>query len=220
MGDKAYCIGYTKNMKYFKSLAIALFLSLSTNALAYYSLMDTADILGPREYTITGEGQWVTSGERGLNVRTHFDQAINDSSQLRYTLGSGVNALQAGFHYKWVPIPDYDEQPGVGFIFGTSYAKIPGDSVLAFTAKVVASKNYFLEAGVITPYGGLSTSLGVRSDDTVSPSQLTVGSRWKPESWNHSFIMGEISWDITDAFTYISVAYQHDFKESFFERFN
>lgn len=207
-------------MKYFKSLAIVMLLFSPLGSHAYYSLMDTADILGPNEFTITGEGQWVTSGKRGLNFRGHLDQAINDSSQYRFTLGTGVNVLQAAFQYKWVPIPDFDDQPGIGFIFGATYAKIPDDSVLGVTVKVVASKNYYKDWGVITPYGGITAGIGVNSDKTTSPSQLNLGSRWRPESWDKSFLMGEIAWDISDSFTYISIGLQHDFKESFFDRFN
>lgn len=208
-------------MKSVKYLLIFLTSLFCINATAYYSLVDTAEILGNEQYTFTGESQWVTSGENGLNFRGHLDQGLTDSSQMRFTLGTGVNRLQAGFFYKWVPIPDFGDQPGFGIIYGAMYSKIDGDSVLGIRLKLVSSKIFRLnDDSIVKPYGGLASGLSVTSKKDLYPLQVIVGSQYRPPQWKTVFLMAEAAWGSNDAFSYLSFGLQWDFSEKVFDHLN
>lgn len=182
--------------------------------LAYFSLMDSGDILAEGQYTLTSEAQMVTSGDDGLNFRAHLDQGFDPSSQFRFTLGTGTNAYQAGFLYKWVPIPDYENQPAVGFIAGVTMAENSSDTVLALQLKALTSKNFVTPYGYVSPYGGLSLAIEVTNALNGNPAQLILGSRYQAEHWSRSFVMAEFGFEIADAFSYLSVGFQYDFNEN------
>jgi hypothetical protein len=182
--------------------------------------MDTADILAPEQYTLTGEGQWVTTGKKGLNFRGHLDQSVTDSTQLRLTLGTGVNSLQGAFNFKWVPVPDFDQQPGFGVIFSANYSKIDSDSLLAFLFKALVSKNFATIYGDTVPYAALSAGVQVQSNKDTNPAQLSIGARFRPNDWNQTFLMAEMGMEVTDSFSYLSFGMQWDFNNDHIENLN
>ena len=212
-GDKAYCFRYTVAMKIMRNLLILFSFLLSLSSHAYFSLMDTGDILAKDQYTFTGESQLVTSGEKGLNFRGHIDQGFDESSQFRFTLGTGVNSYQAGLLYKWVPIPDFEDQPAVGFVTGLVMSEFDSETVLALQFKALISKNFVIEQGYISPYGGLNLAIEMTNALDGSPAQLVLGSRYQADHWKRTFIMGEFGFEIADSFSYLSVGLQYDFNE-------
>ncbi|MEC9282779.1 MAG: hypothetical protein VX642_08705 [Bdellovibrionota bacterium] len=201
-------------MKLMRYLPILFSLLYVQPSLAYFSLMDSGDILAEGQYTLTTEAQLVTSGDDGLNIRAHLDQGYDPSSQFRFSLGTGTNAYQAGFLYKWVPIPDYENQPAVGFIAGVTMAENSSDTVLALQLKALTSKNFVTPYGYVSPYGGLSLAIEVTNALNGNPAQLILGSRYQAENWSRSFLMAEFGFEIADAFSYLSVGLQYDFNEN------
>ena len=201
-------------MHYTNLLLFPICLFFSSLSFAFFSTMDTGDILAPSQYTFTSEAQMVSSGEDGGNFRFHLDQAFDDSSQWRLTLGTGVNNYQASALFKWVPIPDYEQQPAIGLIGGLSFVELNNQSLVALQLKALVSKNFVTEYGYVSPYASLNLAFELSNVLDGSPAQLVAGSRYRSEDWQQSFILAELGFEISNAFSYLSIGFQYDFHDA------
>ena len=128
----------------------------------------------------------------------------------QYRVSGELQDITAGF-LKWVPFPDLDTQPAIGIMGGVSFSGNHGYSSFSALIKPFISKTYEFEFGHFTPYGGLTT--GSTSSDGHSSSPLFVhgGMEWKPKDLPQLNFMGEIGFDINDAFNYISISASYYF---------
>lgn len=186
-------------------LAAAVVL-LTLPAQAFYSTFTTGDMLAEDKYEAGVETQFVTSGDDGVNLVGRLDVGYNDESSFRGMLGFGVTDFQVGGFYKWVPIPDYDNQPAMGILAGAQYAKYNNESEVALRVHPFLSKKFEVDFGDLTPYAALPIGLRSYDGDTDLPLQLALGSRLRTDHFEKIEWMAEIGMNLSDAFTYISVS--------------
>lgn len=181
------------------------FLFIATNSMAYYTTMDTADLVPEGQYKVGAELQFITSGDSGVNALGRFDGRLNDESGYRAEVGFGVTDLQAAGYYKWSPIPDTGKQPGIALMGGLSFARNSSINDLSVRAIPIVSKKFRAELGDFTPYASLPISIQSIDGETNLPIQLTFGSQLKTGHFDNIVFMGEISFNLKDAFTYFSL---------------
>ncbi|MFK8137177.1 MAG: hypothetical protein AB8E15_02345 [Bdellovibrionales bacterium] len=200
-------------MRFYIPILVVLF-SVG-KAQAYQSVLETGDIL-PNDYesNFILETQVVTTGDDGFNLRGHFDQRVNESSQLRFTLGTGVNNLQAAAHYKFIPIPDFENQPAIGLIAGVTYASLDGANFLGLQAKAIVSKLFESIHGPFTPYAAITTGIGISQNFDGNPSQLNIGTKFKSHKLPNYQFYAEIGSEIADSFSYFSLGLEWQFEVS------
>src|SRR5690606_13854627 len=109
---------------------------------------------------------------------------LSDDSNVRGIIGFGTTDFQVGGFYKWVPIPDVEGQPAIGFAAGVLYARTEGLNDLSLRFHPLISKQYQIDWGEITPYG--SIPIGIRSIDgeTDVPVQAVIGAELKTSHWD------------------------------------
>jgi hypothetical protein len=182
---------------------------LGRASFAYYSVLDTGDILAPGHYDLSLETEFITSDGSGANVVGRFDTPVADDAQIRALVGGGTTDFHAGAFYKWVPIPDVHDQPAVGIIAGALYARAnnpEGNSTNYFTARIapVASKAFQFEFGKLEPY--LSVPIGVRvGDGSQLPIQLALGTEVKTHHLDNIAWRAELGFNLNQAYSYISL---------------
>lgn len=184
---------------------ILCLLLTSVSSQAFLSVMNTGDILKPNVQRLTVEAQGVASDERGFNFVGYFDSAIDESSEIRAVLGSGVTDFQAGGYYKLIPYPDVDSQPAIGFVAGFIYAREDGLSLLNARFCPLVSKHLKYEIGEFNAYSSLSLGMTTVDGEGLTPIQLVVGTEFKHVDNAEFTWMGEIGLELKDAFTYVSV---------------
>jgi hypothetical protein len=174
-------------------------------AMALFSTVDTADNLAPGQYSMGLEPQLIFDQFAGLNAIAHFDMGVNESSGLKFLAGSGSTAFQAGGFYKLVPIPDYKNQPGIGFFAGVLYANKDTNSSLHLRVHPLISKQFQTEtSGNFTPYVAIPFGVSFWNGTTTYPVQLAVGTRWLPPAMKHTNFLFEAGFNLSNAFNYIS----------------
>lgn len=200
-------------MKYF-GLIFGLLISLKSNA--YFSTIDTGEILAPGVYRASAEPQInVTGPATGFDLTGRFDVGVNDSSNFRAELGFGAVAFESALYYKWIPIPDIDNQPALGVMLGTIYGRYSSNSYLSLRAHPIISKEFEIDFGKITPYATIP--FGVTSGpSTTYPSQLEFGAELKPKDLNKWSFFTEIGFNINDSFGYVSAAVAYYFDDRAF----
>ncbi len=196
-------------MKILTTLLLSLL--ISPTSFAYYSLMDTADLVPEGIYNTNVETQFITDGDSGLNLIGRFDSRLDEETSYRVEAGFGTVDFNIAAFYKWSPIPDTKKQPALSVSGGVSIARYTFGNVsandLSLRAHPVASKKFKSDFGLITPYGGIPLGLRTVEGNTDLVAQLTIGVKAKPRRFKHMSFIGEIGFDLTDAFTFLSLGF-------------
>ncbi|MCB0391853.1 MAG: hypothetical protein KDD58_11210 [Bdellovibrionales bacterium] len=176
---------------------------------AYYSLMDTAELVDEGKYNANVETQFITDGEDGLNLLGRFDSRLSDETSYRIEAGFGVVDFNIAAFYKWAPIPDTDKQPAISVAGGISIARYEfgkeSANDLSLRVHPIISKKFKNDFGIITPYGGIPLGLRSVDGDTDLVAHLTFGSSVKPSRFDNISFMAELGFDLAEAFTYLSL---------------
>lgn len=185
---------------------LSLCFALKTQAL--YSVLETGEILTEGSYRANLETQFVSDGDRGLNLVGHFDTWFNQDSNLRFDLGTGTTDFYTGGFFKWVPFPDTTGQPAVGFSTGVIFARNGGIDEIAIRIRPLVSKKISTEIGEINPYASIPVGISSRDGEGSFPIHLVGGLEWKTDHWEHITFIGEFGVNINEAFSYFSLSAQ------------
>jgi hypothetical protein len=191
-----------RNVKNFLVLAVFL---VSTQAQAYFSTMDTGEILPTGQYKLGVEPQYI-SDPGGLNVNSFFDAGVSEDSNIRVVAGVGSVSFNTGLFYKWVPIPDYGDQPALGIMAGGTWARYRNENYPSLRFHPIVSKAFEGGIGKFTPYASLPFGITAGPNKNTFPFQLVAGTDWKPTFFEKIHFMTEIGLNLNEAFSYISFA--------------
>ena len=148
--------------------------------------------------------QWITNGPvDGVNVLGHVDKGLNDSSNLRFEAGTGATDAVLGGYLKWVPFPDYQNQPAVGFTMGAQYAHYQGESEVAIRVTPIASKKFNINTdswnAVITPFVAVPIAVATYNHGNLVPIQLTMGAKYHDPRITQCDFLAELDFDVNQA---------------------
>ena len=197
------------------ALALILGLSLITApAHAYYSTIDTGDLVAPGHYQAGLEVQGVMNNHPGANVVGRVDTGIDDSSSIRGILGFGKVDFQLGGMYKLIPFPDTASQPAMGFEAGALIARVDGgETQVSLRFHPLISKRLESEIGNITPYGSIPFGLTFGNNGVFIPSQFVVGVELRPLNLPNLSLFAELGLQMTHSFSYVSIAAAYRFDD-------
>ena len=179
----------------------------------YYSTMDTGKLLKEGHYNLGAETQFITEGDDGVNLDAKLDGPIDDEWNWRGMVGFGTTDFYLGGFVKWVPIPDFENQPAVGALIGVLYANYSHISALNFRFHPFVSKSFIFDFGEITPYAALPLGFRTADGDTDFTVQVALGSQFKPDAFERISFLAEIGFDIDNAFPYFSIGATLEFDE-------
>ena len=197
-------------------LVTLLIVVFASPAMAFFSLMDTGNLVKEGDYRVMGEGQILFDAPSGFNLNGRFSTGFNDDSEFQFEAGLGSVDYYLGAFYKWMPFPDAEGQPALGVRGGLTFADFNGFSTYGFNVTPLISKNFEASPGIFTPYGGLQMGLQNNVNDTFFSMQLVVGLSWKPNEWEFNQVkdfdfMIEYGIEIDDAFDYFSLGAAYNF---------
>ena len=208
----------------FRSLFSALFFlrllagfAVSTPAKAAFTLGESAEVLSQGTYSIGAEPQIVLSNPQsttGVNLGAIFDYPFQSDSSLRAKLGTGSTSYDVALGYKWVPFPDYMNQPAAGLKVEAEALSV--NSVLVNTLRAIplASKNFTTKYGPVDPYAGLAISLINSSASSATGIQLVGGSEIRPISTPRWTFAAELDLNLTNSWSSISGLATYNFDQN------
>lgn len=182
----------------------------SAPAFAYYDVLDAGEILPQGTYKLTGAGQLLTD-RGGLNAEAMIDAGFQDEFGMRGLFGFGRTDIFAGALFKWMPIPDIDKQPAIGFNVGVLYGKADAARDLTFRFEPLVSKKFSSGDLVFTPYASLPIGIRTRDSEIDGNStnmtwQLVAGTQLQVPKWKKLQFMGEVGVDLDSAVSHVSIA--------------
>jgi len=191
-------------MKKLNTIICSLFL-LPLTAQAFYTVQDTGDLLKENEQQFATELQLITTGDTGVNFIGRYDRGLDQETNLRFEAGVGTTDFAAGGYIKWVPFPDYESQPAIGFTFGAHLARYEDEMEIAGRFIPFASKQFETDMGRVTPYVALPIAFSNYNDDNTNPFSLALGSRYRHQDFDTCDFTAELGFDLSDSFNYLAV---------------
>ncbi|MEM7647180.1 MAG: hypothetical protein AAF203_09740 [Pseudomonadota bacterium] len=198
---------------------LSLFLTmifLSPSAMAFFSLMDTGQLVDEGSYRAQGESQILFDSPEGFNLNGRFSTGFDDESEFQFEGGVGsVDFYMAAF-YKWIPFPDTSDQPAIGFRGGVTFAELNNYSTYGFNFTPMISKVIDTDLGDITPFGGMQLGLQKNTFETFFSMQIALGIQWSPSEWDFrslkdfDFLL-EYGIEVDDSFSYLSFGAAYNF---------
>jgi hypothetical protein len=161
---------------------------------------------------VTGQGmnrvglvpQVKTSNGGGANISAFFDSGLNDSTSARLWAGTGDTDFDLGGSLKWVPIPDYENQPALGLRGSAFYLRDGSVSSSVLRVEPLISKKFDVDIGELTPYASLPLMVQTRDSSSTTEMQLTVGSEYVHPDVKKLRFGAELGFDLKDSFSYIA----------------
>jgi hypothetical protein len=184
---------------------LPLLLVALPQAQAYYLQNLTGRVPAAGVYNLGLDLQFLTNSIDGTNIVASAETAISDESSVIARLGFGEVEFSLGGDFKWVPIPDVDNQPALGVAVGASFSRLEGDTDFTVRIAPFVGKTFALELGELTPWAALPYSLRNYAGDTDSPVQLALGSDWRTTQWRNLLFRLEYGSAIANAFNYLAL---------------
>lgn len=202
-----------KTIKILTRVLLCSFL-MTSMANAYYPTMDTGDLLKSGEYRVSLEPTVVFNDLNGFNTIAKIDIPANESGNFRGLIGAGAVGFQSGVFYKWVPIPDYEKQPAIGFLGGVVYARDEGINYMNFRLHPLASKRYVTATtGTFTPFVALPFGVTLSDGKTTLPFQIAFGSEWQPENLKQVSFMAELGLNLHESYSHLAIGVRVEWGE-------
>lgn len=186
-------------------LSVCLLTMFSIKGHAFYTVQETGDLLKPEQMQFGTELQFITTGDDGIDLVGRFDKGLTEDKNLRFEAGTGTTDAFFGGYLKWVPYPDFENQPAVGVDVGAHFANYEDESELTLRIIPFVSKRFESTQGDFTPFASLPLGFGTYNDDSISPFQLVVGSRYSHPDFEYCDFSVELGIKLNDAPTYFSV---------------
>lgn len=199
-------------------LLLSLLLA-SSSSLAYLTISETAELPPATFYQIGFEPQFFTNSGGGTNVTGFFDTPFTDSTSGRLWLGAGIIDFNVGASFKYVPFPDVDNQPGIGFRAGGFFARKSSENFLTLQLAPIFSKKVNTDNGLFIPYVAIALDFVNTKEKNTTGSQIMFGSEYKTPEIPKMFFGLEAGFNLSESYSYISgtVTFPFDSSKGLFE---
>jgi len=189
---------------------------LSTPAWALYTTGESGEVIPEGSYALGVEPQIVVTSPSGLNLSVLGDYPLTKDSSLRAHIGSGQTTFDLGASYKWIPIPDYNNQPAFGVKVEADTNSANGITANAIRVHPLISKKLDRAEGLFTPYAALPISLVSATGSSYTGLQVVGGSEFQNQSLPKWKFAAELGLNLTNSVSYISgvVTYLFDLPTS------
>ncbi len=169
----------TLRWRLFYLVVVVMSLVVSKSWGGIHSTLETGEIVDRIKANIST--QWlINGGYEGVGVMGHMEIPFSESSSWKVGLGRGTDInLQVDGSWKWIPIPDYENQPAVGLLSGVTYIHCPcpnSPSAFGLYTHPIVSKKIRANFGTFNTYTGPLLGFMFNDNDTWYPIRLTLGS--------------------------------------------
>lgn len=194
-------------------------LLISSSAMAYLTISESAEIPPATYYQVGFEPQFLTNEGGGFNATAFFDAPFSDSTSTRLWLGAGEIDFNVGATFKYVPFPDIDKQPGIGFRAGGFFARKSDENILTLQLAPIFSKKVDTENGLFIPYAAIALDITNTKEKNYTGTQIMFGSEYKTPEIPAMFFGLEAGINLNDSYSYVSgtVTFPFDSSKGLFE---
>lgn len=190
-------------MNFAKYLIIGLICSSSAHA--YLSIAESGELVSPGKYQVGMEGQGLLNHGGGGNLNVFLDTGFNDEMSGRVSLGGGTTDFNAFASMKYMPFPDFANQPAMGVRMGVGLARYDEENLLQFQFAPLASKKYNTEYGLAIPYIAVPFTYINADKENFFATNIVLGSEFISSEIPGVKFGGEFGLELNRSYTYFSL---------------
>lgn len=183
---------------------ILLALAPLSAAHAFLAINESGELTPPGVMKVGVEPQLRLSDGSGGNIGIFADSGINDEWSWRAQLGTGETDFWAGGSAKWVPFPDYGQQPAIGLRVDANFGREGDESFTVFRLAPLVSKGFDTEIGRVNPYLALPFGIFSRKGDSDNISQFVIGSEGRFDNARGFVFSAELGFNMSKTFSYLA----------------
>lgn len=187
-----------------KFLFFVCLLLMSRLSSAYIIMAESGELVEPGKSTLGFFPQFILSDGGAFNFVSFVDTGLTESTSLRLQLSAGDTDISGGGSFKWVPIPDYQNQPAIGLKLGAFLGREGDNNFSHFQVAPLLSKKQSTDYGLFIPYGAIQWSNLYISGENLRSLQLLAGTEYVHDDTNLKF-GAELALEAKDASTYLGV---------------
>lgn len=186
-------------MKFLK-MSILLIILLTPLAQAnYLSIGESGEIINKGHYRLGASLQSTTAGKSGVNIGTFVDMGWADDLSGRFLFGVGTVDFHLGGSVKYIPFPDFQNQPAIGVKASAWLARVSDTSTTAIQLSPLVSKRVALETGEITPYLAIPLNFIYTKSSDITGTQFVVGSEFLHPDLENYLFTGELTLNLSNS---------------------
>lgn len=162
----------------------------------YLSIGESGEVIPPSSYRLGGSLQSSTAGSGGLNVGGFLDAGWRDDLSSRFLFGVGSVDFHMGASLKYVPFPDFGNQPALGIRTAFWLTRIDDTSVTTLQIAPLVSKKINIEKGKLTTYVAVPINLVYFKNRSDTGTQFTFGAEYEHHELPNVFFAAEMAVDM------------------------
>lgn len=164
--------------RFFTQMIFLGAISFSLPAHAYLSLNETGELLREGDFRLGAIPQVYLADGGGSNVAAFLDFSVSPSVNSRFLIGGGSTDFWTQLSAKWIPIPDYQNQPAMGLRGAVIYARDNNLNFYNIQVTPIISKVTDSAYGQMIPYIGLPVTVMYSDNRSVTAMQFAIGNEW------------------------------------------
>ncbi|MCS6838249.1 MAG: hypothetical protein NZ480_05320 [Bdellovibrionaceae bacterium] len=190
------------------------FLLLAPQVMAYLSILDSGEPTSNKEMTVGFAPQFIVSDSGGSHGTFLFKTGVGSGQDLMIQAGFGHIDFWLTLATRWIPIPDYENQPAVGVRFDGTLAREASSSIGHMRLAPFLSKRFLSEVGQLEPYLYIPFGLTIHEGKYDNIASLVVGSQIQVEDLLPLYFYVETGFDVRNSFTYVSIGILSTFQKN------
>lgn len=195
-----------------------LFLIMGAPAHAYLEIGESNELTPANTYKMGGLMQIRLSDGGGANFTGFVDGSLQEELGWRGFLGGGNTDFYAGGSVKWVPIPDYKNQPALGMKGELTFGRAKSETLTAVRVVPMISKKTEYQNHHWVPYAGLPFGIAAAGGKSDFFANLAGGTEVRFASVPNVEFNAELGIGLTKSFSYLGIGVTYLFDTGFRSR--
>lgn len=180
-------------------------LSLCTPGWSYLTIQESGEPVPQNQLHLGFSPQFLLARESGSNGMLTLRTGLDEGRDFSFQLGGGYNNFWSTLSTRWIPIPDYNDQPAIGFRFDVTLAHLNGVSNGSFRLAPFVSKRLRTDVGHLEPYLYLPIGLNVQQGRYDNLSSFVLGSQVQIEDLRPIYLYGEAGFNLKNSVSYFTI---------------
>ena len=184
---------------------VFLALMASPSSWAYLTILESGEPLTRSEMHIGFAPQFLTGDTAGSNGGVTLRTGLDEGRDFSLQVGGGKVQFWTTLATRWIPIPDYRDQPAIGLRFDVTMARMSDSNTGVLRAAPFVSKRFKTDVGYLEPYAYLPLGMTLQNGTYDNVSSLTLGSQLMLEDLRPIFFYGEVGLNLKNSVSYFTI---------------
>jgi hypothetical protein len=177
----------------------------SLNTWSYLSILESGEPVRKKNLHLGFSPQFTTGHNSGNNGVFFLRTGLDSGRDFTVQLGGGLVDFWSTVATRWVPIPDYHNQPAIGLRFDATLSRMYHNNVGILRLAPFISKRFQTNVGHIEPYAYLPLGLKIQEGRYDNLSSLVIGSKVQVEDLRPVYFYVESGFNSRNSLSYFSL---------------